>query len=486
MRVSCLLATVSICLIGRIAHAAPTVFPYEAVVQSDGVTVRSGPGERYDPTMKLSSGQRVTVYRHDPGGWYMIAPPPGSFSWINAEYVETTGNGRGVVKAPVQGNGFPARVPVWVGSEFTTEHNTTARQLASGDEVTIIGEEIHSTREGTAKFYKIEPPRLEHRFIKGDSVIPLSELDQAATISPVKPLPLETAEDDKDDPFAGPSFASQSQSTTPSPPGFPVEREPIQRETKLLERELDRAVDTHAVAKSGPDAAELERLRKELFALDDRLEAMLAQGPGEWNLDEMEQAYRDLQSSATPGIAGMIDARLDAIESRRAIKKEYDAFVAIINRTDQRDAELLSLQNASINGIPVGPSAVQLGPPQPTDVPQTPAAVAQPAPPTAPTPLPTGSRPPATLSPPTTDVDVNNLDGAGIITRLPIPRPGVPQHILVAPDGRLLAYLQADPGVNLDAHLGRPVGVVGRRFQDARLRSDVIIVRQLTPVQLQP
>jgi uncharacterized protein YgiM (DUF1202 family) len=59
-------------------RAQSTTFPYEAIVDADDVYARSGPGKRYYPTMKVRSGLRVSVYRHDPGGWYMIAPPPGS------------------------------------------------------------------------------------------------------------------------------------------------------------------------------------------------------------------------------------------------------------------------------------------------------------------------------------------------------------------------------------------------------------------------
>ncbi len=478
MRASTLLA-VSACLaVSSTASAAAVNFPYEAVVQSDGVIVRSGPGERYDPTLKLSSGQRVTVHRHDPGGWFMISPPPGSFSWINANYVQTTGNGRGIVQAPDPGNGLPPRVVVWIGSQFTNEHKYFGRQLASGDEVTILGEETQQTDRGPATFYKIEPPRLEYRWVKGDYVVPLSEMGNIAQQPSAKPSPFD-ATATANDPFAGPSLTFDHPSSSP---GFPVERE-----TDLLERELDRAVEKQAVVKSGPPAAQLNQARSRLFALDDQLRAMLDQGPGYWNLEAMEQSYRDLQASATPGIASMIDTRLKAIEGRKRIKAEYDAFVAITSRTDQRDAELLSLQNTSMTSVPVGSSAVRLGAPQPLDAqPGPPAATLNP--PAAGVPVSPPSTSGGAIPPPVppSDVDLGQLDGAGIISRLPIPRPGVPQHILVAPDGRLLAYLQAGRGINLDAHLGQSVGVIGRRTQEARLRSDLIIVQKLTPVQLQP
>ncbi len=478
MRASTLL-TVSVCLaVQSTVSAADVHFPYEAVVQSDGVIVRSGPGERYDPTLKLSSGQRITVHRHDPGGWFVISPPPGSFSWINASYVETTGDGRGIVRAPDQGNGLPARVVVFIGSQFTNEHKYFGRRLANGDEVTILGEETQQTDRGPVGFYKIQPPRHEYRWVKGDYVVPLSEMGNIAQQPPAKPSPFGSTAT-ADDPFAGPPLAFDTPS---APPGFPVERK-----TTLLERELDRAVDKNAVVKSGPPAAQLNEARSRLFALDDQLRAMLDEGPGFWNLEAMEQSYRDLQASATPGIAGMIGTRLNAIEGRKRIKAEYDAFVAITSRTDQRDAELLSLQNTSMTGIPVGSSAVRLGVPQPLETQPGPPAATLGPPSAAASPSPPSTNGGATPPPvPPSEVDLNQLDGAGIISRLPIPRPGVPQHILVAPDGRLLAYLQADRGVNLDAHLGQSVGVIGRRTQEQRLRSDLIIVQKLTPVQLQP
>ncbi|MBX3436373.1 MAG: hypothetical protein KF861_02705 [Planctomycetaceae bacterium] len=467
------LAAAAFATSAAIASPSPQ-FPYEAVVQSDGVIVRSGPGERYDPTMKLSAGQRITVHRHDPGGWFTISPPPGSFSWINAGYVEITSPGRGVVKAPPQADGTSPRVPVWVGSEFSSEHKSFQRQLATDDEVIILGEEPKPTDMGVMKFYKIQPPRQEYRWVKGDFVQPLSAAGSIATQPSPKPVPFDAAAAAKD-PFAGPSFVAKH---TGSPPGFPV-----QRETTLLERELNRAVDKSAVVKSGPDAAQLDQARRQLAELDDQLRAMLAQGPGQWQLDDMEQSYRALQSSSSPGIAGMIDARIETIASRRPIKAEYEAFVAITSRTDQRDAELLSLQRGSLVSMPVTSSAVQLGLPQPLE-----SAGGIPGAPQGNVP-PQGPPGPVTLNQPPTapaDVDITQLDGAGIISRVPMPRPGLPLHVLVAPDGRLLAYLHADGGVNLDAYLGRSMGVVGRRIHEERLRSDVIIVQKLTPVQLQP
>lgn len=78
------------------------------------------------------------------------------------------------------------------------------------------------------------------------------------------------------------------------------------------------------------------------------------------------------------------------------------------------------------------------------------------------------------------------MDGAGIVRRTKQRSPRRPPYVLVAPDGRLLAYLQPSRGVDLARYVGRPMGVQGRRFRDPRLQSDVIVVRKVVPVKLRP
>ena len=78
------------------------------------------------------------------------------------------------------------------------------------------------------------------------------------------------------------------------------------------------------------------------------------------------------------------------------------------------------------------------------------------------------------------------FDGAGVVQRVPGGAPGTPTHMLVAPGGQTLAYLQPDAGINLDAYVGRPMGVYGKRWHRPDLRTDFIVVRELAPVKLLP
>jgi hypothetical protein len=57
--------------------------------------------------------------------------------------------------------------------------------------------------------------------------------------------------------------------------------------------------------------------------------------------------------------------------------------------------------------------------------------------------------------------------------------------VLLAPNGRILAYLQAaDRAVNLDAYVGRQMGIMGYRAYRPDLQADLIVVRGMVPVRL--
>jgi hypothetical protein len=62
--------------------------------------------------------------------------------------------------------------------------------------------------------------------------------------------------------------------------------------------------------------------------------------------------------------------------------------------------------------------------------------------------------------------------------------PGGPQYALIAPSGKLLAYLVPAPGVDLRRSLNQAVGVVGERGFRQEWGADAIVVRGVQPVQL--
>ena len=69
MRAFAIVAVLISTLSGQFVAAQIKNFPYEAKVVVDEVFIRSGAGDSYYPTQKLSRESVVTVHRHDPGGW---------------------------------------------------------------------------------------------------------------------------------------------------------------------------------------------------------------------------------------------------------------------------------------------------------------------------------------------------------------------------------------------------------------------------------
>lgn len=454
LRIVCLLTGLS----GAAGEAQIQQFPYEAVVQADDVYVRSGPGKNYYPTGKVGNGDRVTVHRHDPGGWYMIAPPPGSFSWIDAGLVRKTGADQGVIEVPPLAGGQPARAIVRIGSEFGDDHSIYSRELRNGDVVRIIGEQTLPRGDASVRMYKIAPPDLEYRWVKGDFIV-------AANSALQKQQDL--------DPFSTPSAMRR-----PTPP-----EEPVAAEDKPVERELTREQNVSAMT---PASGTLQQL-------DHQYAAMMAQDPSTWRLDELEAQYRALLAGADERTAAGIEQRLRAIDSRRQVYSEFMNFLQLTSQTSRREAELLSMQRglpfASPTAYPGGPAATQGPPvaPQPNPVPQP--GGSQP-----PQPQPVGPRLGPTIEPiPEQELPSSpqspvapRFDGAGIVQRSGATFGTAPTHVLISPEGRLLAFLQPVRGVNLDAYVGHSVGVIGQREFDPRLQADRIVVRRLSPVQLKP
>lgn len=141
------LATTAVCL-------AAESFPYVGVVAGDSVYVRSGDSTNCYPVMKVSKGQRLTV-QGESAGWLKIAPPTGTFSWVDKSYVERAGD---------QGTITADRVWVRAGSALSNERSAAQCVLNKGDKVTVLGEE--------ETFLKIQTPANASLYIATRFVTP--------------------------------------------------------------------------------------------------------------------------------------------------------------------------------------------------------------------------------------------------------------------------------------------------------------------------
>ena len=230
-------------------------------------------------------------------------------------------------------------------------------------------------------------------------------------------------------------------------------------------------------------------VKSQLRQLDSDLSAMLAQDPATWNLDAMEQGYRNLQASASPAVSAEIDRRLATLAGKRKLFQEVSSFIQLASATDQRDRALVQQASFSLPEQPM----VQLGAPAP--LPPN-AARALPILPiqnplsvqSGPGFIRTGNAANGMLAaaPNAAPNGVPTISGAGIVRRNPIQAPGAPTYLLTANDGRVLAALEAAGSVNLESLVGRSVGVTGPRAFEPRLRSDLIRVERAMPVTLKP
>jgi hypothetical protein len=439
-----------------LATAAPAFaarkipFPYEATIEADETYVRSGPGSKYYPTGKLKRGERVTVQRHDPGGWHMIAPPPGSFSWVKARYVDKT--------APDRGTANSNHVVVRVGSFESDIREMFQRKLAQGDEVQILGEKELPPETGAGApelWYRIAPPRGEWRWVAGQAL---------------SPPPRESDANADDNPFAMPATPADRGNQRPAPRGsdfaageddfvrpLPMEGDRMESDRDYFADDspparslknadsTDGIVDRPIVRRQGPVTAQkvtgraaekqLSARLEALDRLDARFRSILDKDPLEWDFTQLERDYRQLRVEVeSADVEQMIDARLTRIDEHRRTRTEHEELARQSDETLRRDAELAEIQHRHEARL-------------------------------------------ASLRKP-------QFDGAGILSRSALRRKGAPPYALLAPSGKVMAYIVPGPGLNLEPWVGRSVGVTGSRVPHPELKADLITVIRLAPVRL--
>jgi hypothetical protein len=174
-----------------------------------------------------------------------------------------------------------------------------------------------------------------------------------------------------------------------------------------------------------------------LDRLDARFRSILERPSHEWDFGQLEHDYQALHAEAeSDNIQQMIDTRLARIASYRKTRAADEELARFQAETARRDAELAEIQRRQEGQL-------------------------------------VGLRQP-------------RFDGAGIVERSSLNRRGAPRYVLLAPTGRVLAYLAPAPGVDLEGWVGRAAGVSGSRLPHPELKSDLITVNRLAPVRLAP
>lgn len=506
MRHALLLGAVSLVSLCTPTDGADRSFPFDAAVSTREAFVYSAPNvDDFYPTLALRRGDRVKIVREDFGGWYLIQPLDDSHSWIPVADVDKRPNDLGVVQRETTDH---------IGSNVHSGELNVFNTLFRGEVVRITGRSTLRIEGKLKDMYRIEPPRGEFRYIRSRDVVPLTEfatrpdlLDSARADGPAIGIPsadgpaIESPPAALGPPDFGPQelqpgaiqpVVEQEPIASPLPPVPQFQSEPESDPGPAAVAPIEQATPTRTKVRrsqlpSGPaegvapprvgfeSAAALPQIEPEatpqelelidhtwqvLQQIDAQFRAMVQRPIAEWDLTAIENQYRVLGSEyeavtgpdASPLIQSRINQRLAAVERRREVFDEYSSFQQIIQRTEARDAAIRQQYLSRVTVATTAPSRTVVRRPEPAG------GVAQ-----------------ATQQ-------TRAFDGAGIIQRSPLP--GTPRHVLMAPDGRVLTFLTAAPGIQLDRYLGRSMGIRGPRQFRRELNADLLAVHQLTPVTL--
>jgi uncharacterized protein YgiM (DUF1202 family) len=328
------------------AFAATKEPPYEAVVESDEAFFRCGPGKSFYPTGKLKRGDHVTVRRHDPGGWFMIDPPAGSFSLVASDDVNREGN-IGTIKSLADG-----QTPVRIGSAIDpTIDSVYQRQLSSGERVEILGEATVIHRNAQVSMFKIRSPKGEFRWIEGMNLTPVDQQIQDQQIRDQQIRSRQPNEQADSDPFAtapparkaAPSRGSQTITATPAAKLISSSK-PTTFKRQVPTQSNPSPPNGALATTTIPPVEPHSRLEQ----IDSQFRDMIQRQPATWNLAQIEQAYRELsQQSPSVAMRGQLDLRFASIDHYKQIKGEYDDYFRLVSSTARKDAELAAIQNSA-------------------------------------------------------------------------------------------------------------------------------------------
>lgn len=420
-----------------LSAADEIAFPYKAYVTSEEVYVRSGPGKSYYPTGKLMPGAEVEVYRHDPGGWYAIRPPEGSFSWVSARYLESMQDNL----ARVTGDEVAARV----GSQFSDIRDVIQVRLHRGEVVEVLDKKQFAAGPDAGTWYKISPPSGEFRWIFGKYVDPnfpkdglrKSSAENNPLLHPTPPVGQIAAESSTPSPGEEkekkPAAATQPEKTPieAKASSAAAETQSSLDPTTYASREFRDSEDARAAL--GPTRqSSPEEFQEELDKLEMDLAAMLAEEPSVWSFDEIRLRAQSLMVRAETAVErGRARTLLNRVAQSIDIKQRFDAVAKLKTETERENRRLAELSEVKATS---------------------------------------GSAP----------LDSERFDGTGRLARVVSPKLGAPQYALVDDNGNVQCYVTPAPGVNMQYYVGRRIGVTGVRGYIAEQRAQHVVAKNIT------
>jgi hypothetical protein len=509
---------------GPILCCAEGAFPYVAYVTQNETYLRSGPGGNFYPTGQLSAGYAVEVYRHDGDGWCGIRPVEGSFSLAPSHQLRILDSRTAEVIAP--------NVPARIGSALTKDRKAVQVLLERREMVQLL-----EPPKPSEPFVKIAPPAGEFRYIAASRLSrtpptegavaaakwksnaassssiepaqfneptpvnadnPFAHLDAALGNPPAEAPPL--AGDSAWRPEAGvaapPAAASRlanAPDTITAVPGSPAAAQlasPAAAAPGLLTAST---ADSTAHPASPAAAAGQPRIRFEgltpptgpsdsrVAEMQLRLSQIVVQPPTNWQLAALrEEAATLLAQGDTPELRDQLRELLERIATFENIQKRYRGtnFAATPGGRALPISETLPASGATAASEQpgmTGQSAEVLARVR-NDLGGDPSV----------TPTPGRSPSLTELAAAPGAVDGNSeakYDAVGTLKPVVSKRAQAPRFALVDDHGDVVTFVTASPEVNLQAYIGKRIGVLGNRGFMPEYRRAHVTASRVTPLE---
>ncbi len=443
------LAIVAFCLV----LAAPPVrgahtFPYKAYITADDVYVRCGPGQSYYPTDKLKAGQEVEIYRHDPGGWYAIKPPAGSFAWISGRYLQPGKENLAVVTDD--------RLAARVGSRFSDIRDVIQVRLHKGEVVEVL--EAKPSADRSTTWYKIAPPSGEFRWVFGKYIDPDYPRDGIRKTHAAGQLRrTDDAGLQADAAVAEADAVSWKSDVSPqvsSPPtATPAERklQPPVEDSPAIEVPSSGELAWQPTQPQEPTFAPVtprgmspEAYQAALEEIDVELSAMVVEEPTVWAFQEMRDRSQSLLGQAETAVErGRARVLVNKMDRFEAVKQRHDEINAPRTQYERSHRQFATLAQRDRDVAPLAQRDWDVAPPP--------------------------------------DLE-SRYDGVGQLTRVVSPRLDAPRYALLDGAGGVRCYVSPAPGVRLRHYLGQQIGVSGSRGYMPEQRAYHVMARHVSPL----
>jgi len=435
------------------AAAIAAALPLTVEVAAERTLLRSGPGDDFYPTDRLSRGAAVEVWAIHDSGYCAVRPVAGSFSWVRPADVVPEDQpplGKEGFAGVVVTDGAVARV----GSQLNDLRHVSQVALEAGERVRVIEKVVHGPGRHAGEWLRIEPPAGEFRWAWA------GDLDLPDDVAPrVEPQPagdgLAAAAQAWDEvrEAGGAITQAVAQVDADVAGGPPAPVEPSGPAARLLAGWLPRGTtifDLSQPAAAGAVAGAAPVPADELADIDLALSLAVAGPSDQWNLeplrDRLRRAAARADSADERSRAEAIDARLAKFEAIHARQKA-------IGPAAGTDTSPLRL-----GGMWSSLSAVGSRPIRPGVLP--------------------GGRP-ADGRPDWTPPDQMETTGrlATVISR----RPDAPRWAIVDANNDVLVFVTPRPGVSLAPLVGQQVTVRGARGYMPEYKRPYLVASEAQP-----